>query len=111
MWQCSETGRQDVLSVSRRRHIGVDEDTEISRALDWMHEVRPNRDVIDWNVMRAPGRCTPDVGYSVLDAFSCSLLLHIHCHASLIQSNILDCSEVTSLGGHQPYTCVSSANK
>jgi len=97
--------------VSCRHHIGVGVDTEISRGLDWTHEVRPNLDAVDWNVMRAPGRCTPDVGYSVLDAFSCSLLLHIYCHTSSIQSNILACSEVTSLGGHQPHTCVSSVNK
>ena len=63
--------------------VTVDVDTKIYRRLDWMHAVWTDLDVAAWNVVATTGRCSPDQ-YSVMSAFSCSLLLLVHCDTSSI---------------------------
>ena len=46
---------------------------------------------------------------AVFAGFTCSLLLRVQLQTSSMQCDVLAWSRLTSVGRHQPYTCVSSA--
>jgi len=98
-----DDSRQDMGDMSRHRHVTVDVDWSLT---DWTGCTvsRPTwTSLLGMWWWRWAGAHQK---YSVLSAFSCSLLLLVLCNTPSIQSDVLS---YTSFGCHHPYTWVSLA--
>ena len=102
--QFTETRWQDMVDVSRHRHVTVDVDTKISHRLDWMHAVWTDLDVAAWNVVATTGRCSPEVlslERVQLQSVAARPLRHV---IYTVWHDVLQWDGDASCGWHHPYT-------